>query len=224
VTNRRPAMSGHDGTGKRAFQLERLILFSDAVFAIAITLLVIEIKVPMLHGTEATPEALGRELLLLLPRVLGFLVSFTLIGVYWTRHHFLFGYVSDYTPRLIRLNLLFLLSIVVMPFSTGIFGEYSTPRTMYLQAPVVIYALNICFTGVMLFLLWGYVGNAAHRVADESLTPEVVQDARRRAVLITSVFALAVPVAFFDAMVARYVPILLPLVFLVGKRKKRVTP
>lgn len=212
-------MADREHSGRRTFQLERIILFSDAVFAIAITLLVIEIKIPALHGAGATAQALNHELFLLFPKLLGFLVSFALIGIYWTRHHLLFGYVSDYTPKLLALNLLFLLTIVLMPFSTGIFGEYSTPQTMHLQAPLIIYVLNICFTGVMLYLLWGYVGNPKNRIADPSLDREVVRGARKRAVLITAVFALAIPVSFYDALIARYVPVLIPVVFRLIRKK-----
>jgi uncharacterized membrane protein len=208
-------------TERRALQLERIILFSDAVFAIAITLLVIEIKVPSLHGTEATEGALLHELFLLVPKVVGFLVSFFLIGIYWTRHHLLFGYLSDYSTRLLWLNLFFLLSIVLMPFSTGIFGEYSTPQTLHLKTPLIIYVLNICFTGVMLYLLWDYAGNPESGIADSSLDPGVVKAAKRRAVFITIVFALVIPVSFIDAIVARYVPVLLPIVLRVTRPRKR---
>ena len=79
-------------------QVERIIFFSDAVFAIAITLLVIEIKVPELHGTAGETELL-RAIFHLLPKFMGFLVSFVIIGLYWTRHHFMFGYVAAYTTK-----------------------------------------------------------------------------------------------------------------------------
>jgi len=201
--------------------LERLILFSDAVFAIAITLLVIEIKVPSMHDGIASEADLLRAVGQLTPKILGFLISFMLIGIYWTRHHALFGYVIDYTPRLLWLNLLFLLSVVIMPFSTGIFGEYSTPRTLHYITPLVFYVLNLCFSGVMLFFLWHYVGNPANKVCDDSLTPEITRAAKKRAVIITSVFALSIPVAFINAFAARYVPLLIPIVFRIVYRKKK---
>src|SRR4051812_43795441 len=103
---------------KREFQLERLILFSDAVFAIAITLLVIEIKIPEIHG-DVSDSVLLRSLGHLVPKFVGFLISFMLIGIYWSAHHKLFGFVTSYNRRLIFLNLLFLFFIALMPFSTG---------------------------------------------------------------------------------------------------------
>src|SRR5215831_18592806 len=105
---------------KKEFQLERLIFFSDAVFAIAITLLILEIKVPDKeflkdHGgiSDAT---IFHELKLLIPKFLGFLLSFYLIGLYWSIHHRMFGFVTTYDRPLLLLNLIFLLFIVLMPF------------------------------------------------------------------------------------------------------------
>src|SRR5690349_5303282 len=88
---------------KKQFQLERFVLFSDAVFAIAITLLVIEIKIPELHSdTEPlTDSALLHSLGQLIPKFIGFIISFLLIGLYWTIHHRMFGYVTSYDRKLL---------------------------------------------------------------------------------------------------------------------------
>ena len=102
---------------KKEFQLERLILFSDAVFAIAITLLVIEIKIPELHE-GVSDAAILLSLKHLIPKFVGFIISFAIIGTYWTIHHRLFGFVINFDKKLLLLNLLFLFFIVLMPFST----------------------------------------------------------------------------------------------------------
>jgi uncharacterized membrane protein len=199
-----------------------MILFSDAVFAIAITLLIIEIKVPALHGPGVDDSALLRELRTLVPKFLGFAVSFVIIGMYWTRHHFIFGYVADYTPKLLWLNLGLLFSIVLMPFSTGIFGEYSTPSAIHLKTPLVVYVLNIALVGLMNFLLWSYVGNPANAVSDGRLDQQTVRAAKYRAAAISLVFLLTVPVAFLNAYAARYVPILIPLALKIVRRRMAV--
>ena len=92
-----------------------MILFSDAVFAIAITL-VMKIKVPELHEKVYTDKALLKEIGHLLPKFMGFIVSFVIIGVYWTIHHRLFGYVTRLTTKLTALNLFFLFTIVCYAF------------------------------------------------------------------------------------------------------------
>ena len=96
---------------RKEFQLERLILFSDAVFAIAITLLVIEIRIPDKHEMQlhegVSDKALLHALGLLIPKFLGFLVSFMLIGLYWTIHHRMFGFVTGYDRKLFFSTLFF---------------------------------------------------------------------------------------------------------------------
>src|SRR5678810_781896 len=113
----------HD-ISRTQFQLERFIFFSDGVFAICITLLVIEIKVPDHHDIFSDPSLWkylsGRSL-----NFLGFLISFGIIGHYWTVHHRIFGYVKKYTSSLFWINLAYLLSVVLLPFSSGLLGEYS---------------------------------------------------------------------------------------------------
>ena len=76
---------------KKEFQLERMILFSDAVFAIAITLLVIEIKVPEIDKHFVNDHLLGEAMAHLIPKFVGFFISFILIGFYWILHHRMFG-------------------------------------------------------------------------------------------------------------------------------------
>jgi TMEM175 potassium channel family protein len=188
---------------RKEFQLERMILFSDAVFAIAITLLVIEIKVPELHGHEATEKALLHEVGKLVPKFLGFLVSFVLISVYWVIHHRLFGFVTNYSRRLIVLNLFFLFTIVLMPFSTGIYGEYSSPSRIYLITPFAIYVTNICLTGIANFLLWRYVGNPDHKVA-AGFPENFIRNAKLRSLVVPGVFFLSLFVDFWNPYVARY--------------------
>src|SRR6266498_3111523 len=129
---------------KKEFQLERMILFSDAVFAIAITLLVIEIKVPTIDRHIATDALLLKALDELIPKFVGFFISFFIIGLYWTIHHRMFGYVVNYTRRLLWLNLVFLLAVVMMPFSTAFYSEYII---QLLKTPAMIYVANVVFLG-----------------------------------------------------------------------------
>jgi uncharacterized membrane protein len=100
------------------FLIERIAFFSDAVFAIAITLMVIEIHPPLVNrgDTEAVVWDKFREIL---PEFLGLLVSFWLIASSWLRHHQLFKYIDKYDMRLLLLNLWLLFTIILFPFSTS---------------------------------------------------------------------------------------------------------
>lgn len=103
-------------------QLERLTFFSDAVFAIAMTLLVVEVKLPHLH--RPTGPELGDALLGLVPNYIGFLVSFLVLGRFWLTHHEVMGMLRASNRRLTTVNLLLLLAVAFMPFPTAVISEY----------------------------------------------------------------------------------------------------
>ena len=150
------ALDHHDRT---EFQLERLILFTDAVFAIAITLLAIEIRFPEFGHRLPSNADIWRGLAGLLPKFMGFLVGFVIIAQYWTAHHRIFRFVRNYNTKLLWLNILFLLFIVLMPFSSGVFSSYGV-----VAAAFTIYAINIMLAGLAQVLLLRYLLNPAHQL------------------------------------------------------------
>lgn len=171
------------GSGRA--EIDRIIYFSDAVFAIAITLLVIQIAVPStaLHG-----HALTRSLLRLGPRYFSFGLSFWVIGRFWVGHHLTFQFVRRWNTSLISLNLLLLLCVAFLPFPTAVLGTHLS------DAPAaVFYALSITVAGVFSSALWWYV-SAGHRMID----PDVPSSATR----VQLVRALTTPVLFLASIPA----------------------
>jgi uncharacterized membrane protein len=106
-------------------RLERLMFFSDAVFAIAITLLVIELHIPD-PGADAGNREWLRALIQLLPHLAAFTLSFFVIGAIWAAHHTMLSLVTGFDQRLIWWNLPLLLFIALLPFSTAIIATGST--------------------------------------------------------------------------------------------------
>ena len=205
---------------KKEFQLERLILFSDAVFAIAITLLVIEIKIPEIHENVSDPVLL-RSLGHLVPKFVGFLISFMLIGIYWSAHHRLFGFVTSYNRRLIFLNLLFLFFIALMPFSTGFYSEYAGSElfTKQLKVPMTFYVLNYVCAGIVNFVMWVYVTNPRNALTSPLIDKEVATMAKIRALAVPLTFLMMLPVAYLiDVRIAVYVPMLIPVILKIVRR------
>src|SRR5436305_7886661 len=100
------------------FLIERIAFFSDAVFAIAITLMALEIRPPLVHKGD-TAAMVWDQFKELLPQFLGLMVSFWLIGSVWLRHHQLFRYVDNFDTRFMVINLWMLFLIILFPFSTG---------------------------------------------------------------------------------------------------------
>ena len=194
---------------KKEFQLERMILFSDAVFAIAITLLVIEIKVPPIDRHIATDAMLMHALGEMVPKFMGFFLSFFIIGLYWIIHHRIFGFVVNYTRQLLWLNLLFLLAVVLMPFSTAFYSEYIAHL---LKTPVIIYALNIVFLGVMNFILWNYLVNPKRHLTEGVTVSDRKYFAFRAAIVPVMFVLIALIYLFISPKYAIWIPVFLPLV------------
>jgi uncharacterized membrane protein len=115
---------------KKEFQLERVILFSDAVFAIIITIMVLEMKMP--EGLRhANAEKVKEAFMELLPKFGGYVISFLIVGVFWSKHLKIFSFIKDYTNQLIALNLLFLFSISLFPFAVSLMTETLGPHSLY---------------------------------------------------------------------------------------------
>jgi uncharacterized membrane protein len=154
--NNTKAMSAHSSEKEiieREFELERVILFSDAVFAIAITLLIIDIKFPEL------PEKLDNVdyLKLFRPLIFHFFalcISFFFIGNFWARHLRMFKYLKEYNQGVIRRNLFFLFFIVTFPFAAeGIAGNI---RPDFLL-PLYIYIIDVALCSAMHLSLCNYI-------------------------------------------------------------------
>jgi uncharacterized membrane protein len=206
---------------KKNFQVERLVLFSDAVFAIAITLLIIEIKVPEIHGDLVTEHSFLHAFLLLLPKFLGFIFSFFIIGLYWFIHHRMFGYVINYNGKLIWLNLFFLFSIVLMPFSTAVYSEYSSPEYINLISPYVVYVANICLTGFINFIMWAYIGNPRNELAEGFPGGDFLPKAKIRSLLLPFIFILSLLISWLiNPIVGRFFLFLTPIIMSLVRNKR----
>lgn len=203
-----------DDLHKEKFQIERIALFSDAVFAIAITLLIIEIRVPEVHDHHVTDAILWDHLRLVIPKFVGFLVSFFVIGLYWLVHHRMFRYVIHINQKLLWNNLLFLLPIVVMPFSTAVLSEYYNGT---LRLPLAVYMTNICFTGFFSYRLWTIIGNPAYHLS-ANLNPVILKYYKSRALIIPSIFICIFLLSFINPWISYVIPPFLPLVTRLIKR------
>ena len=169
---------------------ERLIFFSDAVFAIAITLLVLEIRVPDLapqNGGE-----LPEKVLELWPKILSFVLSFLVIAAYWQAHHRMFRYIKRYDHRLIRLNLFLLMFVAFVPFPTALLGEYGG-----LQFPAIFYAIIVTVVGLLYIALWRYATNH-HRLVSPDLDPKIIRYYTARNLIAVMIFLLSIPISLIN--------------------------
>ena len=116
--------------------IERTMYFSDAVFAIAITLLALDLQVPRVPEDLAAAE-LPSALLELWPKFVSFLISFWIVASYWLAHHRIFHHIGAYDRGMLLINLLFLMWVVLLPFSSSLIGEYEDARLA-----TIVYALH----------------------------------------------------------------------------------
>ena len=165
----------------------RLMAFSDGVIAVAITLLILEIRLPE-DFREFSDAELWAALLALWPRFMAFLISFAVIGVYWGNHHRKFDLIAKSDGTLRWLNMLFLLTICIIPFVTAVIAQNSG------FVGTAIYATAMMACGLSLALLWFYADRK------DMLDPEVSRDERQRVLagtlIVPAIFAISVPLSF----------------------------
>lgn len=190
------------------FQVDRIVLFSDAVFAIAITLLIIEIKPPEVKSISTDVQA--EQLSYLIPKFIGFILSFFVVAIYWRSHHRIFGFVNRYSNKLIFLNFIFLFWVVVMPFSSAYYSE----NTAY-NLPFYFYNFNIVLTGLANVILIRYVLNPKNALKDHEPSLIFKKLFMARAISIPSIFLIGMLVCPYSMMIARMCPILIWPVFII---------
>lgn len=197
-------------------KLERLTFFSDAVFAIAMTLLVIEVRLPELHAV--TDARLGQALANLLPNYIGFVISFLVIGRFWMGHHRLMAMIDVADPALVRVNLLLLMAIAFMPFPTAVLSDYSL-----LRVAIGFYTAYLLVVGLVNVRL---ITMALRHLPAQDV--EAAQDARQLRRSMWSPIAIAAtgfaagmvsPAAGLAAMVV-VTPVVLVLLTRIGRREE----
>ena len=185
---------------------DRLEAFSDGVIAIAITLLILEVRVPTETAVEEA-GGLGQALLKLWPSYLGYLLSFVIIGIMWANHHEIFRHIARTDHYLVLINLLFLFCIGFVPFPTALMADnlgHDGERTA-----VIVYAGWFLLTALAYNLLWWYPSHDGRLLAPDA-DREVVQTITRRFRLGPPSYALAFVLAFL------YPPASLAVLFLLA--------
>jgi uncharacterized membrane protein len=178
--------------------LDRLIFFSDGVFAIAITLLALDLRLPP-HEGPMTSAALAHALVGTLPRLLTFFISFQVVGVYWLAHHRGFSMIQGFDRTLALLNLLFLMTIVFLPFPTTMLGEYGN-----LTTAAVFYGASLVAASLTSNLLWAYAARGRRLIAPEVPAADV-RASTVRGLVTLALFLLSIPLAFVRPILAQVV-------------------
>lgn len=179
---------------------ERTVAFSDGVFAIAITLLVLSIDIPKLGHGEKLDHALSN----VSDNIVSYFIGFAVIGLFWVGHHYFFNSLRGFDGRLLWLNLLYLSFIALLPFTTALLGDYGNDPTA-----LVAYAINVALAGLADTLM------VVVALRARLLEPDVQARGREliaRNLLPPVVFFASIPLAYVDTGLAKYSWLLLAIV------------
>jgi uncharacterized membrane protein len=190
-----PAGPAATRPGNVAPGLERLVFFSDAVFAIAITLLVLELRLPDRPGgyTDAT---LLDALAGLMPSVFAFGLSFVIIATFWLGHFRTFGVVVRSDSWLVAIDLVFLFFVALLPFPTSIIA-----REGNLPAAAILYAAFGTVASLVSAMLWIYPSRMAGLISP-AVPARVVRHVTYRTLVAPAIFVLSIPVALVSPVAA----------------------
>jgi TMEM175 potassium channel family protein len=203
----------HAQPGLPANRVEAL---SDGIFAIAMTILVLEVHVPELASSADLGAALAR----LWPKLASYVLSFLLLGTLWVGHHFQFHYIRRTDRTLLWLNIGFLMCISFLPFCTSVVGSYP-------QEPlgIRIYGGTLMLAGILLYAHWAYA-TRRRRLCHASLEESVVRSIKNRIAVGLCVYAAAIGASFLSTTMSLLIFAAMPLAYLmpthvdrhVGKR------
>ena len=193
--------------------LERLAALSDGIFAVAMTLLVLDIHIPALSQVHSEGDLL-RALGALGPQWISYLMSFLTLGIFWAGQQTQLNHIQEGTRDLTWIHLGFLFAITVMPLSTRLLAEFIAFRVA-----LAIYWLNIFIPGAMLYWSWSY---AARNDLIKPDTPETVRNSICRRILIAqSLYAAGAALCFVHTWLSIGFIVLVQLNYAIAPRLRR---
>jgi uncharacterized membrane protein len=198
---------------------QRIEAFSDAVFAIAITLLILEIRVPELNSMEGTTNtlSLASALFVLWPSYFAYIFSFVVIGIFWANHHYVFQ-LYERSDQVFRLfNLLFLMCISFLPFPTAVLARCITDPQQ-LQTATVLYALVLFLSVLTWLLIWLYASRN-HRLLNRNLDGRFIAYLTRTYILTSVLYFLALVLSLWNGIAGLVLCVGLTLLYTLPPKK-----
>lgn len=185
---------------------------TDAVFAITMTLMILDLKVPENLSRNAGISELTNALFELLVSSEAYILSFIILGIFWVRQQNQFDYVKSVNMRVLILNIMFLLIIGFVPFSVSLIKHYPNYEISF-----IIYVLNLFIISLILFSHWLYIAKEKNQLSEGITFPD-----KKKMIMITIVpmliFILAFIVSFYNKRLALFIVYLDPLYYLFYKK------
>jgi len=201
----------------RGFAKNRIEALADGIFAVAMTLLVLDVKLP---GDEvfATSAELFEHLLSLTHIFVIYFVSFIVLGMFWIGHHAQFHFIRYVDHTLLWLNLIFLFGITSVPFGTAMLGDYHK-----LPLPYIYFGCKLLILALLMVLQMLYLRRNP-QLASPSLSAEAARRMSARALLFAAIPLSSMVVVFYNRDIALYLYFLLPIVHFLPGRVDEILP
>jgi uncharacterized membrane protein len=193
----------------------RIETLTDGVYSIAMTLLVLNLRFPTIpESSEA--RMLPGVLVGLWPHFFSYAVSFLLLAVFWTSHHKQFDSIKQADETLLWINIVGLMFVVLIPFSTNLIGEYER-----LQISAVFFECNLFLVGLMSYVNWRYAtGN--HRLTDSAISSHAITMGNKKNLVIPAMSLIAIGLSFASPLWSMAPYALIPLVLIKYSRKSPI--
>ncbi len=188
-----------------AIPTARIETLTDGVFAIVMTVLVFNFHSPLKE--LVAKFGLLHELAALVPNLVGYIITFVILGVLWVGHHNQFFYIRRADRVLLWINIFFMMVVALLPFSAQLLSEYGQDAVS-----IVIYNLNLILAEVLLFYHWWYA-TRDHHLLGQRLEPQVRRMVVRRILTPAVLYLLAILIAFISVQASILIDVLVPIIY-----------
>ena len=190
---------------------KRIQAITDGVFAIAMTLLVLNLEVPAVPEGSAA-EVITKLVLGLWPNFFNYALSFSLLAIFWISHHRQFHYIKSMDEKLLWINILSLMLIALIPFSTSLIAEYG-----HVQIAALFFECNLFGIGSIFYIHWSYATSKRHLI-DRDLTTNMIALSKKRNLVVPVVSLVAIGLSFLSPDWSEVLYCAIP--FILGKHRR----
>lgn len=204
----RPVSQIHADPVQQAYpDTTRIEAFSDGVFAVAVTLMVFNLKLPV----DVPAGHLGQKLLAEWPSYAAYLVSFITVAIYWANHHYMFHYITRSNHLLGMINALFLMCISFLPFSTSLVASFiRSPNEK--RTAVLVYVGTFLLCALLFGAVWFYASQG-RRLVDKDIDPAFIRHLSAKYIAGSCSYLVAFALAFWSTTLSLAIVAALAIVF-----------
>lgn len=192
----------------------RIETLVDGVFAIVMTVLVFNFHAP--SQEEVDTLGLLHALSTLAPTLLGYVLTFVILGVFWVGHHNQYYYIRRADRVLLWINIFFMMSVALLPFTAQVFSSYGQDRVA-----IILYNVNLIVTGIIMFFHWWYA-TRDHHLLGQKIEPGVRVMVSRRILTPPVMYLLAILTSLISVQLSIIIDILVPIIYVLPNRVDRL--